>query len=76
MQSDIGPARIAASAGETTSGLGLVLRHLLRQPRVVIGGGILLLVALAALLAPWVAPHDPLEQDLLHMLAPPMWTPW
>jgi peptide/nickel transport system permease protein len=25
--------------------------------------------------APWIAPHDPLDQDLLHMLAPPMWAP-
>lgn len=50
-----------------------VLRQLLRQPRVLVGGGILLVVALAAILAPWVAPHDPLEQDLLHMLSPPMW---
>ena len=25
--------------------------------------------------APWIAPHDPLEQDLLHMLTPPMWAP-
>jgi peptide/nickel transport system permease protein len=46
---------------------------MVRQPRVLIGGGILLMVLLAALFAPWVAPHDPLEQDLLHMLAPPMW---
>ena len=55
------------------SALRLMLRQLVRQPRVLIGGGILLVVALAAALAPWVAPHDPLEQDLLHMLAPPMW---
>ena len=55
------------------SALRLMLRQLVRQPRVLIGGGILLVVALAAVLAPWVAPHDPLEQDLLHMLAPPMW---
>jgi peptide/nickel transport system permease protein len=49
------------------------LRQLGRQPRVWVGGGILLLVLLLAVFAPWVAPHDPLEQDLLHMLAPPMW---
>ena len=48
------------------------LRQLASQPRVLIGGGIVLLVVLAALFAPWVAPHDPLEQDLLHMLSPPM----
>lgn len=48
-------------------------RRLLGQPRVLIGGCILLLVSLAAVFAPWVAPHDPLEQDLLHMLAAPAW---
>ena len=60
---------------QRASGVRLVLGQLLRQPRVLIGGGILLIVALAALFAPWVAPHDPLEQDLLHMLAPPIWAP-
>src|SRR6185436_750239 len=30
-------------------------------------------ILLLAVFAPWVAPHDPLEQDLLHMLTPPMW---
>ncbi len=37
------------------------------------GRRILLAVLLLAVFAPWVAPHDPLEQDLLHMLTPPMW---
>jgi peptide/nickel transport system permease protein len=49
------------------------LKQMARQPRVLVGGGILLVVMLAALFAPWIAPHDPLDQDLLHMLAPPMW---
>lgn len=56
------------------SPLAAALRQLARQPRVLIGGGILLVVLMAALFAPWIAPHDPLEQDLLNMLAPPMWT--
>ena len=64
------PADVAM---QRPSGARLMLRQLLRQPRVLIGGGVLLIVALAALFAPWVAPHDPLEQDLLHMLAPPIW---
>ena len=66
------PAAVPAPA---PSAFVVLLRQLVRQPRVLVGGGILLVVALAALLAPWVAPHDPLEQDLLHMLAPPMWAP-
>lgn len=55
------------------SALRAIARQLCRQPRVLIGGGIVLLAVLMAVLAPWIAPHDPLEQDLLHMLAPPMW---
>jgi dipeptide transport system permease protein len=31
------------------------------------------LLALAALLAPWVAPHDPVQQFREQMLQPPMW---
>jgi peptide/nickel transport system permease protein len=46
-----------------------------REPRVLIGGVILLTVLFASVFASKIAPHDPLEQDLLHMLAPPMWAP-
>ncbi|HET9977759.1 MAG TPA: ABC transporter permease subunit [Burkholderiaceae bacterium] len=35
--------------------------------------GVLVVFALAALLAPWLAPHDPLEQFRAHMLTPPLW---
>jgi peptide/nickel transport system permease protein len=59
---------------EQISGIGAALRQLARQPRVWVGGGILLVLTGLAITAPWIAPHDPLEQDLLHMLAPPMWT--
>jgi dipeptide transport system permease protein len=57
-----------------SSALRASLQQLARQPRALVGGGILLMVALAALFAARIAPHDPLEQDLLHMLVPPMWT--
>ena len=30
-------------------------------------------VVLAALLAPWLAPHDPVQQFRSHMLTPPLW---
>ena len=73
IEADIQVAAPVAPPARAPSAFRQVLRQLVRQPRVLIGGGILLIVALAALLAPWVAPHDPLEQDLLHMLAPPMW---
>lgn len=63
-------ARTAARPPSVVLG---ALRQLAGQPRVLVGAAILLAAALLAVLAPWVAPHDPLEQDLLHMLAPPMW---
>jgi len=50
---------------------GIRLRRSLRSGRVLVGGGIVLLVLFAALFAPWLAPHDPGEQDLLANLLPP-----
>jgi peptide/nickel transport system permease protein len=47
------------------------LTALLRDPKVVGGGGFILLLILAAILAPWLAPHDPLEQDLMSGNLPP-----
>lgn len=66
------PAPTITSSFAVTRG---ALQQLGRQPRVWIGGCILLVMLLLAVFAPWIAPHDPLEQDLLHMLAPPMWAP-
>ncbi|MBM3516929.1 MAG: ABC transporter permease [Alphaproteobacteria bacterium] len=48
-------------------------RALLRSGRVVAGGVLLLVLILAAAFAPWLAPHDPAEQDLLFALVPPAW---
>ena len=47
--------------------------RLLASRRVVLGGGVLLLFALAALFAPLFAPHDPVEQDLMLQYVPPFW---
>jgi peptide/nickel transport system permease protein len=49
------------------------LPRCLRSPRVLAGALLVALVAMAALLAPVLAPHDPQEQDLLHTLLPPAW---
>jgi len=45
----------------------------LRNTRSLIGLTILILVVLAALLAPVLAPYDPNEQDLIATLLPPFW---
>jgi peptide/nickel transport system permease protein len=41
--------------------------------RVLFGVAVLLLLAAVALAAPLLAPHDPLEQDLLLSFSPPFW---
>ena len=45
----------------------------MRRTGIWFGGGILLLVALAAILAPWLTPHDPYAQDLTRRLSVPFW---
>ncbi|MBN1660618.1 MAG: ABC transporter permease [Anaerolineae bacterium] len=47
------------------------LWRFVRNRRAVAGGLILFVVVLAALLAPWVSPYDPLRQDLLQRRQPP-----
>ncbi|MEM1345902.1 MAG: ABC transporter permease [Pseudomonadota bacterium] len=39
----------------------------------VFGAGVLLVIVAMALLAPWIAPHDPYDQVLDRKLIPPVW---
>jgi peptide/nickel transport system permease protein len=51
-------------------------RASLRRPlglRLWLSGGWLTVLLLGALLAPWIAPHDPLTQDLFAGRLPPFW---
>ncbi|WP_313621895.1 ABC transporter permease [Achromobacter sp.] len=59
------PLELSASA--------LRWRRLRRNKALLAGGGILLLIVLIALLAPWISPHDPYFQDLAYRTAPPVW---
>src|SRR5690606_23616268 len=36
-----------------------------------VGIGLLLLIVVVAVFAPWLAPHDPLEQNIVYRLEPP-----
>ena len=38
-----------------------------------LGGALVLTIALAAIFAPLLAPHDPFQQDLMRRLRPPAW---
>jgi peptide/nickel transport system permease protein len=42
---------------------------------VAVGGGIVVVIALLAVLAPLISPHDPLTQVLVDRLKPPAWLP-
>ena len=44
-----------------------------RNPRFLFGAFVLAALAFVALLAPWLAPHDPMAQSLLDQLLPPRW---
>ncbi|MBB1251281.1 MULTISPECIES: ABC transporter permease [unclassified Rhizobium] len=47
------------------------LRALFKEPKILFGGGFILLLIVLALFAPWIAPKDPLEQDLMLGTLPP-----
>ena len=48
-----------------------IARALLGQPKVVFGGGFIVFLILLAVCAPFIAPHDPLAQDLMSGTLPP-----
>ncbi|MEX0957734.1 MAG: ABC transporter permease [Burkholderiales bacterium] len=50
-----------------------VLLPLLRRPRIAFGLLVALALVIAALAAPWLSPHDPLDQDLYNAFAKPFW---
>ena len=59
---------------EAASVPGAATRRLPVNLRVVLGGAVLAFFALAAVFAPLLAPHDPVEQDLMLQYVPPAWS--
>jgi peptide/nickel transport system permease protein len=47
-----------------------------RNPLTAIGGGIILLLLIVAIFAPWIAPYNPLVQDLNNALVAPNGQHW
>lgn len=66
---------VAAAPVLTRRTSGNTLGARLRRVPIVVWGcaAILLIVCLAALFAPWVAPRDPYDQSLILRLKPPVW---
>jgi peptide/nickel transport system permease protein len=63
---DLAPARAPSHNARRRA-----LRRLLRSPRAVIGGGIVLVFAFLAIAAPLIAPYDPLASDWSAVRAAP-----
>ncbi len=53
--------------------LALLRRRMFGHVGFTIGATVLLVIVLVALLAPWISPHDPLDQDLTRRVIPPIW---
>ena len=51
----------------------LLRRRVFHHAGLVIGASVLITIVLMALLAPYIAPHDPLDQVLDRKLIPPIW---
>jgi len=51
----------------------VTLKRLARRRTALVGLGVVVIVLLAALFAPWVSPFDPLEQDINQRLKEPGW---
>ncbi|MDL2400754.1 ABC transporter permease [Rhizobium mayense] len=66
-------ADIAATASPKPSRTAKRLRALLSEPKVIFGGGFILILIILAIFAPYIAPKDPLEQDLMSGTLPPVW---
>ena len=47
------------------------LRALIAEPKVTLGGGFILALIVIAVFAPWIAPKNPLDQDLMLASVPP-----
>ncbi len=51
--------------------LAQILQAIRREPRGLIGASIIAIIFICALFAPWIAPRDPYEQDIMHRFAAP-----
>lgn len=54
----------------------MTVTALRRHPRIAFGGTLLVALTLLSLLAPWIAPYDPVVLDVAHRLRPPNAQHW
>jgi len=65
------PASIDSAARPEPSRARQILKQMRKSKFALPGGAIVLLFVVLAILAPWIAPHDPYASDLSAMLLPP-----
>ncbi|WP_043832147.1 ABC transporter permease [Muricoccus aerilatus] len=73
------PGTLVVPAPAPAKGRGYwqgVARRLSRDPVTLFFGGVLLLMALAILFAPWIAPHDPYQTGMIRRLRPIGFQDW
>ncbi len=61
----------AVHVARTPGGLALFWSRARRNRGAAIGLSLVLLMVASAVLAPWISPHDPLEQNIISRLEPP-----
>jgi peptide/nickel transport system permease protein len=71
----VAPVELAIPAGESPRRDGM-RRYIRRHPTIICGGGLLLLMALVAALAPWLGTTDPTALAPLERLRWPSWQHW
>jgi len=72
--SDITPGTTSGALVMEPSPRALLRRRIFGHAGLVIGAFVLISIVLMALLAPYIAPHDPLDQVLDRKLIPPIWS--
>lgn len=70
------PVRLAAPPRQEPGRLATSLRFLRRNPLVLLGLAIFLAWLFISVAAPWIAPYDPLKQDIVARLQPPSPEHW
>ena len=73
MSTRIDLGEIGAAHGAASTARRETWRRLMRLRWGVAAGVVLLLIIASAVLAPLIAPHDPLAVDIRHRLSPPAW---
>jgi peptide/nickel transport system permease protein len=73
MSSVLAASAAAVEPGGTVIAAPGFAHRVWKNRAVVVGVGLLLLITLVALLAPWIAPYDPYAQDLATRNVPPFW---